>query len=41
MDAQELEEDARGLYSPDTKAAYACFLRLKADSKAGNLVYRF
>ena len=41
MDAQELEEDVRGLYSQDTKAAYACFLRLKAESDAGNAVYRF
>jgi hypothetical protein len=41
MDAKELEEDVRGLYSPDTKAAYACFLRLKAESEAGNAVYRF
>ncbi len=37
----ELDEAVRGLYSKDTKAAYACFLRLKAESEAGNGVYRF
>jgi len=36
-----LEEDVKGLYSPDAKAAYACFLRLKAESEAGDSVYRF
>lgn len=41
MDAEELEEDVRGLYSPDTKAAYASFLRLKAESEEGDSVYRF
>ena len=41
MDATELEEDVRGLYSPDVKAAYASFLRLKAESEGGNAVYRF
>jgi len=41
MDARELEEGVKRLYSPDTKAAYASFLRLKAESGAGNAVYRF
>jgi len=36
-----LEEDVKGLYSPDAKAAYACFLRLKAESEVGDSVYRF